>query len=147
MLTRIECPKFWVCFFLSQTRFSMEKYFLFRIKSNRNQIVFTIFWLIWNIKRILSVCCSKSIRSNAIWFRFDLENISLCAKRGFYVTKRRRNWRNTEQVEPICLDCSNLETRVRNFLFETLNLLFKLWNFYSHFETFDTRTKLSIWNI
>ena len=38
-----------------------EKSFRNRIKSNRNQIVFTIFRLIWNSKRTVSVCCSKSI--------------------------------------------------------------------------------------
>ena len=38
-----------------------EKSFPNLIKSNRNQIVFTIFRLIWNRKRTLSVCCSKSI--------------------------------------------------------------------------------------
>ena len=38
-----------------------EKSFRNLIKPNRNQIVFTIFRLIWNSKRTLSVCCSKSI--------------------------------------------------------------------------------------
>ena len=38
-----------------------EKYFWNLIKSNRNQIVFTIFQLIWNSKCTASVCCSKSI--------------------------------------------------------------------------------------
>ena len=37
------------------------KYFRKIIKSNQNQIVFTIFLLIWNSKRTLSVCCSNSI--------------------------------------------------------------------------------------
>ena len=38
-----------------------EKSFQNLIKSNRNQIVYTIFGLIWNRKRTVSVCCSKSI--------------------------------------------------------------------------------------
>ena len=38
-----------------------EKFLWNIIKSNRNQIVFAIFRLIWNSKRTLSVCCSKSI--------------------------------------------------------------------------------------
>ena len=50
-----------------------EKCFRNLIKSNRNQIVFTIFRLIWNSKRTLSVCCSNSIgawliQSIAVWF-------------------------------------------------------------------------------
>ena len=37
-----------------------DKYFPKLIKSNRNQIVFIIFRLIWKSKRTASVCCSKS---------------------------------------------------------------------------------------
>ena len=37
-----------------------EKYFPNLIKSNRNQILFTIFRVIWNSKQT-SVCCSKSM--------------------------------------------------------------------------------------
>ena len=39
-----------------------EKYFRNHIKSNWNQILFTVHRLIWNSKRTLSVCCSKCTR-------------------------------------------------------------------------------------
>ena len=39
----------------------IEKSFRSLFKSNQNQIVFTIFRLIWNSKRTVSVCCSKLI--------------------------------------------------------------------------------------
>ena len=41
-----------------------EKSFRNLIKLNRNQIVFTIFRLIWNSKRTVSVFCFKSIEEN-----------------------------------------------------------------------------------
>ena len=48
------------------------------IKSNRNQIVFTIFRLIWNSKRTINRCMV-----NTIWFRFHLirlrKDFSVCA--------------------------------------------------------------------
>ena len=57
-----------------------EKYFRNLIKSNRNQIVFTIFRLIWNSKRTLSACVPNqsengkynliSVRLNKISKRF-----------------------------------------------------------------------------
>ena len=50
--------------------FYTEKSFRNFIKSTRNQIVFTIFRLIWNSKRTASVCCSKSIRK--WWIQSDL---------------------------------------------------------------------------
>ena len=49
-----------------------EKTFWNLINSNRNQIVFTIFRLIWNIKRALSVWQFKRKMVNTIWFRFEL---------------------------------------------------------------------------
>ena len=48
-----------------------EKYFWNFIKSNRNQIVFTIFRLNWNSKRSVRFKINQKM-VNTIWFRFDL---------------------------------------------------------------------------
>ena len=60
------------------------EYFPNLAKSNWNQIVFTVFRLIWNRKRTLSVCCFQIKRKmvNTIWFQFDLvrfrKDFSVC---------------------------------------------------------------------
>ena len=49
-----------------------EIYFRNLIKSNRNQIVFTKHQCIWNIKRTVSVFCSKSkTKRTSIWFQIN----------------------------------------------------------------------------
>ena len=49
----------------------VENSFRILIKSNLNQIVFTIFWLIWNRKRTSVWFQIHRKMVNIIWFRFD----------------------------------------------------------------------------
>ena len=60
------------CSFSSNVPSHTEKSFRNPIKSNRNQIIFTIFRLVWNNKRTLSICCSKQIGKWWIQFYFGL---------------------------------------------------------------------------
>ena len=62
-----------------------EKSFRNIIKSNRNQIVFTIFWLIWNQTEVRLLFQINRKMVNTIWFRVDLirfrKNFSVCVEK------------------------------------------------------------------
>ena len=55
-----------------------EKSFRNLIKSNRNQIVFTIFRFIWNSKQTSIWIQINLTIVNTIWFRFDLKKNRKC---------------------------------------------------------------------
>ena len=59
------------------TRIHTETFFRNHIKSNRNQIVFTMHRLIWNSKRTFVWIQINRKMVNTIWFRIDLIGLTL----------------------------------------------------------------------
>ena len=70
--SRIERLPFKNIFNQTSSFVHTEKSFRNLVKSNRNQIVFIIFQLIWNQTNVRLVQNQSSEMVNTIWFRFDL---------------------------------------------------------------------------
>ena len=78
----------------------VEKSFPNLNKSNRTQIVFTMQRLIWNSKRTVSVCCSKSIGAWQIQSDFGLIWFDMISKRflSLQLSERISSIENSSEV-------------------------------------------------
>ena len=95
-----------VCRSLEPATPNTGKSFRNLIKSNRNQIVFTIFRLIWNTKRTCPFVLQFNRKMvNTIWFRFDLirfrKDFSVCVLENCLVQSSERLVVLGNQVFPI----------------------------------------------